>query len=279
MPARIVGNATRCFPHSGSGHSRTSTRRQGPRRRGTTTWWIPSISSRPSWQRSGRRAGWGYGSWAMPQARCAPDWWGSPSHQPAAVLGISRWGTGHSTPRPISLSGRSWNSLVRSSRTRPSIWLATTSSGTRWYSPDTAWRWLPHAVETLGIEYLGYKAVSEEEAFGKGAKAVALADVPASAALDFACERADLALQLADRLRPVLAEQGLDELYRSMEMPLVPVLIAIEQAGVRVDVAALGSLSRHLETEMAAVTARIFELAGESFNINSPKQLGDILFE
>ncbi len=137
----------------------------------------------------------------------------------------------------------------------------------------------PHAIEDLALEYLGYKAAREEDALGRGAKAVSPADVPASAVSEFACERADLAWQLAGVLQPLLAGQQLDEVYRTLEMPLVPVLMAIEQAGVCVDTGALATLSARLDGEMGALSARIFGLAGESFNINSPKQLGEILFE
>ncbi|MDO8835495.1 MAG: DNA polymerase I [Vicinamibacterales bacterium] len=137
----------------------------------------------------------------------------------------------------------------------------------------------PHAIEDLAMTYLGYKAAGPEDMLGKGAKAVSAADIPASAVLDFACERADLAWQLTGTLRAMLDEQGLAELYRDMELPLVPVLMAIEQAGVRVDTGALGTLSARLEREMGLLTSRIHELAGEVFNINSPKQLGDVLFD
>jgi len=137
----------------------------------------------------------------------------------------------------------------------------------------------PHSIEDLALLQLGYRAVASEEVLGKGAKAVPVADVPASALRDFACERADLAWQLTGPLAGALAAQGLDELYRDMELALVPVLMAIEQAGVRIDTAALTTLSAQLERDLRVVAARIHELAGEPFNINSPKQLGDILFE
>ncbi len=137
----------------------------------------------------------------------------------------------------------------------------------------------PHSIEDLGLLHLGYKAVPAEDVLGKGAKASPVEEVPASAVLDFACERADLAWQLEGVLRPALENAGLDALYREMELPLVPVLAAIEEAGVRVDVAAMASLSERLERDMGAIAARVFELAGETFNINSPKQLGDVLFE
>ena len=137
----------------------------------------------------------------------------------------------------------------------------------------------PHALETLSIEHLDYKPLTEEAVYGKGAKAMAPAELPATATLAYAAERADLPLQLAGPLRGTLGAEGLAEVYEQLEWPLVPVLAAIEQAGVRIDTRALAALSASLDTEMEARSARIFELAGEAFNINSPKQLGEILFE
>jgi DNA polymerase-1 len=137
----------------------------------------------------------------------------------------------------------------------------------------------PHAIEELALSSLGYRAMSADTVLGKGAKAVTMADVPASGVAEFVCERADLAWQLTDVLRPMLASEGLADLYERMELPLVPVLMAIEQAGVRVDVSALGALSKRLEVDMSSLTARIYALAGESFNVNSPKQLGEVLFD
>jgi len=136
-----------------------------------------------------------------------------------------------------------------------------------------------HPLEDTALEHLGYKALTEEDVCGSGAKALALADIPADAALDYAGERADLALQLADRLAPLLVADGLDSVYLNLERPLIPVLVAMERAGVRIDASALAGQSQHVERELALLSAQIFELAGESFNINSPKQLSEILFE
>jgi DNA polymerase-1 len=131
----------------------------------------------------------------------------------------------------------------------------------------------------LSIEHLGYKPLCEELVYGKGAKATAPADLPATAALAYVSERADLPLQLAGVLRAKLASEGLDGVYRSLEWPLVSVLVALEQVGVRIDTAALGALSQSIDQEMQSRSSKIFELAGEPFNINSPKQLAEILFE
>jgi len=136
-----------------------------------------------------------------------------------------------------------------------------------------------HPLEDTALEHLRYQAITGADICGKGAKAVNVSTLEPGAVLDFACERADLAWQLAARLELLLSEAQLTEVYRTLEMPLVPVLAAIERVGIRVDVAALAAQSKVMEQELATATARIHELAGEAFNINSPKQLGEILFE
>ena len=136
-----------------------------------------------------------------------------------------------------------------------------------------------HTIEEIALEYLGYKALTQEDICGTGQKAIALPHLPAAALLSFACERADLAWQLAQKLRARLLEDGLEPLFREMELPLVPVLADIERHGVRIDQAALAGQSTRIDAELASRSAKIFELAGESFNINSPKQLSVILFD
>ena len=136
-----------------------------------------------------------------------------------------------------------------------------------------------HPLEETSLEQLGYKALTEEDVCGRAARAVPLGQLTPAAALNFAGERADLARQLSNRLAPLLVTDGLDGVYRDLEMPLVPVLAAIERAGIRIDRAALAAQSQTLERQLAGYTAQIYELAGETFNINSPKQLGEILFE
>jgi DNA polymerase I len=136
-----------------------------------------------------------------------------------------------------------------------------------------------HPLEDLALEHAGYKALREEDVCGRGARSVSFRQVPLAAALDYAGERADLALQLAPTLTALLEQEELAPLYRDLEMPLVPVLVDIERAGVRVDGPALSAQSRHIEQELAARSAQIFEMAGEEFNINSPQQLSRILFD
>lgn len=136
-----------------------------------------------------------------------------------------------------------------------------------------------HPLEGSALEHLGYKALTEEDLCGRGAKATTLADNPPEATLNYAGERADLPLQLAAQLWPLLEADGLDRVYRELEQPLVPILVDIERAGIRVDGAALAMQSQHVDRELAARTAQIFDLAGESFNIASPQQLSQILFD
>ena len=136
-----------------------------------------------------------------------------------------------------------------------------------------------HLLEELAIEHTSYKALSEEDVCGRGVKALSLADVPVNAAVTYACERADLAGQLAPVLRGLLAKEQLETVYGALELPLVPVLIAIERAGIRIDSAALAAQSVTVDRELAQRSASIFEMAGGEFNINSPKQLAEVLFE
>jgi DNA polymerase I len=114
---------------------------------------------------------------------------------------------------------------------------------------------------------------------GRGAKAAGLASLPAAATLNYAGERADLALQLAADLEPKLIEAGLDEVYRTLELPLLPVLVEMERTGVRLDGPALAAQSHRIEHELQVLSTRIFELANFEFNINSPKQLAEVLFD
>jgi DNA polymerase-1 len=136
-----------------------------------------------------------------------------------------------------------------------------------------------HGLEELSLEHLGYKARSEEDVRGRGARATPVARIDPEVLLGFAGERADLAWQLADALTPLLEAAQLTAVFRELEMPLVPVLADVERAGVLVDAPLLAEQSRHLEGELARHTTRIYELAGEEFNINSPQQLGRVLFE
>jgi len=103
--------------------------------------------------------------------------------------------------------------------------------------------------------------------------------VPVDAAVIYACERSDLVGQLAPALRDLLAKEQLADVYATLELPLVPVLMAVERAGIRVDTAALAAQSQKVDQELAQRSSTIFEMAGGEFNINSPKQLAEVLFD
>ena len=136
-----------------------------------------------------------------------------------------------------------------------------------------------HPLEELALEHAGYKALSEEDVCGRGAKAVSFRAIGVDKALNYAGERADLALQLEPTLLNLLEQDGLVPLYRDLELPLIPVLVDVERAGILVDGKRLSAQSTHVEQELARRSAQIFEMAGEEFNINSPQQLSRILFD
>ena len=136
-----------------------------------------------------------------------------------------------------------------------------------------------HPLEDLALEHAGYKALKEEDVCGRGAKATPFRDVPLERARAFAGERADLALQVSSTLRELLRQEQLEALYETLELPLVPVLAAIERAGIRVDTTALAAQAGKVDLELARLAAGIYEQSGEEFNINSPKKLSEILFD
>ena len=135
-----------------------------------------------------------------------------------------------------------------------------------------------HTLDSLALERTNYRAATEESVAGKGAKALALDEVPATSLSTFASERADLPLSMAPALIEDLQREGLSNVYRDLELPLIPVLADIELAGVKVDTTALAELGGRMQAELDDLTGRIYDLGSGEFNINSPKQLGDILF-
>ena len=136
-----------------------------------------------------------------------------------------------------------------------------------------------HPLEELALEHAGYKALREEDLCGRGAKAIPFSQVPIETALDYAGERADLALQVSGTLRDLLRKEDLETLYRDLELPLIPVLVGIERAGVRIDASTLAAQAQHVDRELARLAAKVYELSGEEYNINSPKKLSEILFD
>jgi DNA polymerase I len=133
-------------------------------------------------------------------------------------------------------------------------------------------------LEALALEHLTYKACTLEEIVGKGAKAISPATVPPASLMAWAGERADCTGQIAPLVTADMQKASLTSVYESLERPLIPVLVDLERAGVRVDASVLAGQASRMEAELEERAERIYGLAGERFNINSPKQLGDVLF-
>ncbi len=136
-----------------------------------------------------------------------------------------------------------------------------------------------HGMDNLAAELLGYKTISYSEVTGKGKKQIGFSEVEVEKAVVYAAEDADITLRLAQKLEPMVAEAGQEKLFREVEMPLVEILTDMEWTGVRIDPVFLGALSREMEVKLALLEKEIHQLAGGPFNIASPKQLGEILFE
>ncbi|MFT7121713.1 MAG: DNA polymerase-1 [Neolewinella sp.] len=135
-----------------------------------------------------------------------------------------------------------------------------------------------HKMDILSEEYLNYKPVAIETLIGKGKKQLTMRQVPVDKVVDYACEDADITLRLYQVLWPELEEEGLVELYETIEAPLIPVLKNIELAGINLNVAFLDDYSKTLTAQLRAIEQEIYEEAGSPFNISSPKQIGEILF-
>ncbi|HEX9114052.1 MAG TPA: DNA polymerase I, partial [Nitrospirota bacterium] len=135
-----------------------------------------------------------------------------------------------------------------------------------------------HSLDSIALEYLNYKTMTYEEVTGTGKKQIGFSEVDVDIATRYSGEDADIALRLKHKLAPLLLEHDLDRLFREIEMPLMSVLAEMERVGVKIDADFLGAMSVKLAAGIAALERDIYELAGAEFNINSPKQLADVLF-
>jgi DNA polymerase-1 len=138
---------------------------------------------------------------------------------------------------------------------------------------------LRHNMDFMAEAYLKYQTVHIDELIGpRGKNQRSMRDLAPEQVYEYACEDADITLQLKNCLEPMLHEHNCEQLFYDMEMPLMPVLAEMEMNGVCLDTQSLQQTSKDLTTRMNEIEARIYELAGERFNISSPKQVGDILF-
>lgn len=137
-----------------------------------------------------------------------------------------------------------------------------------------------HNMDIMAMTYLNYEPVDIESLIGKKGKGqLTMRDVEIEKIVEYAAEDADVTLQLKEVFAPRLEKDNLHKLFDQVEMPLVRVLTDLELEGVTIDTNALADLSATLDTDMKQVQQEIFEIAGSSFNIGSPKQLGEILFD
>jgi len=137
---------------------------------------------------------------------------------------------------------------------------------------------LNHNLDDVTFEYIGVRKIATKDLLGSGKKQIGMDAVPLDQVSEYACEDADCVARLIPILRKLLQVHQLEALYAEIEMPLLLVLAQMEQNGVAIDTAFLKQLSQKAEKDLASLTSQIYKEAGEEFNINSTKQLSDILF-
>ena len=138
---------------------------------------------------------------------------------------------------------------------------------------------LRHNMDYMAETYLHYQTIHIDELIGpRGKNQRSMRDLSPTLVYEYACEDADITLQLKNRLEPELKKRECESLFYQIEMPLMPVLAEMEMNGVVLDTESLKQTSKDLTARMNEIETRIYELAGEQFNISSPKQVGDILF-
>ena len=136
-----------------------------------------------------------------------------------------------------------------------------------------------HNMDYLAEVYLNYIIIPIEDLIGKGRQQKTMREVPIELTKEYAAEDADITLQLYEKLLPLLKENGVEKLFYEIEMPLVPVLSRMEANGVKIDTQNLQQISDEFGGEIQKIEEEIYALAGTPFNITSPKQLGEVLFE
>jgi len=136
-----------------------------------------------------------------------------------------------------------------------------------------------HGMDNLAAELLNYHTISYSEVAGSGKKQIGFEEVEVEKATTYAAEDADITLRLYEKLVPMVTEQHQNGLLNDVEMPLLQILAGMERAGIRINPEFLGGLSADMEKKLAVLEAEIHQLAGGPFNIGSPKQLGEVLFE
>jgi DNA polymerase-1 len=138
---------------------------------------------------------------------------------------------------------------------------------------------LRHNLTEVSLQYLQRKMIPITSLIGKGSKATTFDYAPVNRACEYACEDADVTLRLAHVFRPLLEERELESLFQQVEIPLIRVLADMEQLGIALDLGVFQELQGEIATRLTTLEEEIFALAGETFLINSPKQLQGVLFD
>lgn len=136
-----------------------------------------------------------------------------------------------------------------------------------------------HSLDDLAQVFLHHATIPIKDLIGTGKNQVTFSQVDIDSASQYACEDADVTFRVAEILCPRVESEGLGDLFRNIELPLIPVLADMELAGVRIDIDYLDELSSEFGSILERTEAEIYEMAGKPFNINSPKQLGEMLFD
>ena len=136
-----------------------------------------------------------------------------------------------------------------------------------------------YKLDNLSIEYFGYEMQPIEDLIGTGKDQISMADVPIKKVSFYAAEDADIALQLSKKIKPLIVKSNLDKPYYDIELPLIPVLVEMENSGVFVDDKILTELSYEVDEKIESLEKEIFSMSNSEFNLNSPKQLAVVLFD
>ncbi|MFQ5652875.1 MAG: DNA polymerase I [bacterium] len=136
-----------------------------------------------------------------------------------------------------------------------------------------------HNLDALALEHLNYVKISTSDLLGKGKNKVSIAEIEIEKFAQYACEDADITLKLTGIFEPQLRDGNLMDLFTDVEMPLIEVLMEVEQEGVALDLEFLSGMSTGMAEKLDGLVRQIYDMAGEEFNINSTQQLGQILFE
>ena len=136
-----------------------------------------------------------------------------------------------------------------------------------------------HGMDELALRYLGHTNIKFSDICGTGRARITFDKAELEAATRYAAEDADITLRLYQHFLPILNKSDSQKLHKNVDLPLIQILFEMEQNGIMIDKGQLNTLNSYFEKKLAELTESIYQSAGEEFNINSPSQLGHILFD